>query len=59
VLDAISEVELALRGKCSEAGRQLDMFDAEQNKEEVIAEFGEVTKNLPAPKKRKAKRIGE
>ena len=59
VLDAIAEVELALRGKCNEAGRQLDMFDAEQNKEEVIAEFGEVTKNFPAPKKRKAKRIGE
>jgi hypothetical protein len=59
VLDAIGEVKLALRGKCSEAGRQLNMFDAEQNKEEVIAEFGEVTKNFQAPKKRKAKRIAD
>ncbi|TDN39294.1 hypothetical protein [Hymenobacter sp. UV11] len=59
VLDAIAEIEAALRGKCSEVGKQLDLFDAEQNKEEVIAEFGEVTKNFPATKKRRAKRIGE
>lgn len=59
VLDVLTEIEAALRGKCSEVGKQLDMFDAEQNKEEVIAEFGEVTKNFPAPKKRKAKRITE
>jgi hypothetical protein len=57
VLDAITEVELALRGKCSEVGKQLDMFSQEELKEEVIAEFGEVTRNLPAPKKRKAKRV--
>jgi hypothetical protein len=30
VLDAISEVEAALRGKCSEAGRQLDIFTDSQ-----------------------------
>jgi hypothetical protein len=59
VLDAIAEVELALRGKCSEVGKQLDMFSQEQLQEEVIAEFGEVTKNYPAAKKRKAKRIAD
>lgn len=59
VLDALAEVELALRGKCSEVGKQLGLFNAEQNKEEVIAEFGEVTKNFQAPKKRKAKRIAQ
>ena len=59
VQDAIGEVDAALRGKCSEAGRQLDMFDKDQNHEEVIAEFGEVTKNFQAPKKRKARRIAQ
>jgi hypothetical protein len=59
VLDTIAEIEMALRGKCSEVGKQLDMFSQEQLQEEVIAEFGEVTKNYPAPKKRKAKRIAQ
>lgn len=36
VLDAIAEVELALRGKCSEAGRQLNMFEQKQLTEEVV-----------------------
>jgi hypothetical protein len=36
VLDAIAEVELALRGKCSEAGRQLDMFAQKQLTEAVV-----------------------
>lgn len=36
VLGAIAEVELALRGKCSDAGRQLDMFAQKQLTEEVV-----------------------
>lgn len=36
VLDAIAEVELALRGKCSEAGRQLDMFAQKQLTDGVV-----------------------
>ena len=59
VQDALAEVDAALRGKCSEAGRQLEIFDKDQNREEVIAEFGEVTKDFVAPKKRKARRIAQ
>ena len=47
--EALAEIDAALRGKCSEVGRQLDMF---QEKE---IEFGESTQEPPA-KKRKAKR---
>ncbi len=36
VLAAIAEVELALRGKCSEAGRQLDMFAHKQLTSAVV-----------------------
>lgn len=36
VLEAIAEIELALRGKCSEAGRQLNMFEQKQMTEEVV-----------------------
>jgi hypothetical protein len=64
VEEALAEVDAALRGKCSEAGRQLDMFQQEpeqpaqqdqgQLKEQVIAELGEVAK--AAAPKRKAKR---
>lgn len=55
----LREVEAALRGKCSDEGRQLQLFDPEQHQEEVMAEFGEVTPKIPALKKRKAKRIAE
>jgi len=52
----LAEVELALRGKCNEAGRQLALF--EQQPEEAITEFGETTHEQPAPaKKRKARRV--
>ena len=64
VEEALAEIDAALRGKCSETGRQLDMFqqepeqlapqDQEQLKEQVIAELGEVAK--AAAPKRKAKR---
>lgn len=50
VQDAIGEVDAALRGKCSEAGRQLEMF---QEKE---VELGEIVARQPV-KKRKARRI--
>ena len=33
---ALEEVELALRGKCSEVGRQLNMFEQKQLTEEVV-----------------------
>ncbi len=66
---ALKEVDAALRGKCSEAGRQLDMFQQpaagememgevmqpDQLKEQVIREMGEVVAKAAAPK-RKAKR---
>ena len=52
VLDAINEVEQALRGKCSEAGRQLDMFHEPQVGE---IEMGEAMQEKPATP-RKAKR---
>lgn len=64
VEEALTEIDAALRGKCSEAGRQLDMFQQEpeqpaqqaqeQLKEQVIAELGEVAK--AAAPKRKAQR---
>ena len=64
VEEALAEIDAALRGKCSEVGRQLDVFqqepeqpaqqDQEQLKEQVIAELGEVAK--AAAPKRKAKR---
>lgn len=50
--EALAEIDAALRGKCSEAGRQLDMF-AEPQQGEI--EMGEVMQEQPAPK-RKAKR---
>ena len=58
VEEALAEIDAALRGKCSEAGRQLDMFrqqddDQEQLKEQVISELGEVAATAP---KRKARR---
>ena len=57
--EALAEIDAALRGKCSEAGRQLDMFrqqddDQEQLKEQVISELGEVA--AAAAPKRKARR---
>ncbi|GAA3986887.1 hypothetical protein [Hymenobacter antarcticus] len=64
VEEALAEIDAALRGKCSEAGRQLEMFqqepeqpaqqDQEQLKEQVIVELSEVAK--AAAPKRKAKR---
>lgn len=36
VLDALAEVEAALRGKCSEAGRQLDMFRPKELTPQVV-----------------------
>ena len=58
VEEALAEIDAALRGKCNEAGRQLDMFrqqndDQEQLKEQVISELGEVAATAP---KRKARR---
>ncbi len=60
VEEALAEIDAALRGKCSEAGRQLDMFQQPQIGE---IEMGEVLQSeqraaLPgtAPK-RKAKRV--
>jgi len=50
--EALAEIDAALRGKCSEAGRQLDMFQQPQAGE---IEMGEVMQE-PAPK-RKAKRV--
>ena len=56
--EALAEIDAALRGKCSEAGRQLDMFqqqdDQEQLKEQVISELAEVA--AAAAPKRKARR---
>ncbi|MBD2768442.1 hypothetical protein IC235_11130 [Hymenobacter sp. BT664] len=46
----LEEVEAALRGKCSEAGRQLDMFVQEKE-----VEMGERVEEQPT-KKRKARR---
>ena len=58
VEEALAEIDAALRGKCSEAGRQLDMFrqqdDQEQLKEQVLSELGEVA--ATAAPKRKARR---
>ena len=50
--EALAEIDAALRGKCSEAGRQLDMFQQPQAGE---MEMGEVMQE-PAPK-RKARRV--
>jgi len=50
VLDAIGEVEQALRGKCSDAGRQLAIFE-----QEPVTEFGETTTPTPASRKRQPK----
>ena len=52
---ALTEVDATLRGKCSEAGRQLDMFAEPQSGE---IEMGEVMQQNPVPK-RKAKRVAE
>ena len=66
VLDAISEVEQALRGKCSEAGRQLDLFDAaDPDQEPRLLQHDEAREYVPEVvaeeqqpvKKRKANRI--
>ena len=59
VEEALAEIDAALRGKCNEAGRQLDMFrqqndDQEQLKEQVISELSEVA--AAAAPKRKARR---
>ena len=57
VQQAITEIELALRGKCSDVGRQLKMF---VEPEEVMTESGESTeatepqKQSPTPRARKA-----
>ena len=50
--EALAEIDAALRGKCSEVGRQLDMFQQPQAGE---MEMGEVMQE-PAPK-RKARRV--
>ena len=50
--EALAEIDAALRGKCSEVGRQLDMFQQLQAGE---MEMGEVMQE-PAPK-RKARRV--
>ena len=45
--EALAEIDAALRGKCSEAGRQLDMFQRPQIGE---MEMGEVVQSeQPAP----------
>ncbi|MBJ6146372.1 hypothetical protein [Hymenobacter sp. BT559] len=67
VLDAISEVEQALRGKCSEAGRQLDLFDAaDPDQEPRLLQQDEAREYVPEVlaepqpvKKRKANRIAK
>ena len=50
--EALAEIDAALRGKCSEVGRQLDMFQQPQAGE---MEMGEVMQE-PVPK-RKARRV--
>ena len=55
----LAEVELALRGKCSDAGKQLDMFQGTpaELKEEVLRESGGVTE--AATQKCRAGRVTE
>jgi hypothetical protein len=52
---ALEEVEAALRGKCSDAGRQLDMFNEEQVHEPQVGEIEMGEASQPATK-RKASR---
>jgi hypothetical protein len=67
VLDAISEVEQALRGKCSEAGRQLDLFNGTApDQEPRLLQHDEAREYVPEVvaeqqpvKKRKANRIAK
>jgi len=57
VLDVIAEVELALRGKCSDAGRQLDMFEqpddqrlySELRQEALVELTANIQEPAPAP----------
>ncbi|UOQ80988.1 hypothetical protein [Hymenobacter sp. 5414T-23] len=67
VLDALQEVEAALRGKHSEAGRQLDFFEPESSQPQMAEANASLTEQLTGsdetplqPKKRpRIKRVAE